>query len=312
MASTEEEVARNLKKRKRDTLARDETFEASIKVCAWNIQRRACFAHPKSKPNSAALKRAITQLCADYDIVMITEPNKSFYTAVNSDGSTHSSAKNTLPGGGVWLCNNTPDNQSDPHACRPVLFVGDKFGCTPKNLKFKSGAKSAFRYPCSAIVQLPDVAPILVISFHATSGGGGKNTQNLLDSVDDKTKNKLGAFLVGGDLNCRSAQYGGTFAPTGPTHQSGHVLDGFAGDGLEALDHTSSIQLQGAVTIAPGFQLILEAPGMKSDQYGCFTQADAAFKYKLSDHAPVCATFKVVTTYEEDLKPKDPKRAKTQ
>lgn len=264
---------------------------AQVCVATWNTQRSQSFLAPAKNKEAAVRAAELTQLANDHDVLMVTEPGKGFRDAVRSDSSASSSAMSALPSGGSWFCSSMSDNQSDGSACRPLLFVSDKISAKPElfDIPHKSGASKAYRYPAAVCIPVGRDKSVALVSFHATSGpGGSSDTQNLMDTLapgESPASRRLSGFIVGGDLNCKDAKFGGTLKTKGATHQRGGNLDGFAVDG----DGDLMIVQDGDITLVPGYELRGKSshPGVEP---GCYRIGGTV---RLSDHAPLVAKFNI-------------------
>ncbi|GLQ96157.1 hypothetical protein [Dyella mobilis] len=288
------QVAQNLRKRKRVSYAEDDVdedgkklrkIERTISVCAWNMQRSPIETDRRYRKQDDARRNRKAQLhylCSQYDIVCISEPSKGLRESVN-DPHAHAS----LPSGGTWMASSFIDNQSDSAACRSLLFVKARLKPQTVDINFTSGSDDASRYPAAAIINVSGIK-LLVVSFHATSYGGASNTNNLIELLHEKTGDMKSwehvGVMVGGDLNCEEAKYGGTRTPDEVTHQRGGVLDGFYAEGIDAM----ASALVDGVRIVPGFKLrTTRSAKISGKEPGCFR---IGTPLRLSDHAPVCAT----------------------
>lgn len=249
-----------------------EEIMATLKVFAWNMQRGECIVQgATSQDEFTQRKAALIWLCQNHDLGFITEPCKTFRGAIKSPMMAA-----TYPSG-QWIASSKDDNQSDSHACRPMLYL--KTGLSPASeflLKTTSGADEAHRYPAAAIFEF-ERAKILIVSLHATSGGGGaKNLQDVLSEVEDKNAPKWHGWIIGGDFNAGDAQYGGVSQTmsTVPTQKKGNILDGYT---VGQNDDAPCVIAISSVTVPAGFVLV-------SDK-GCHYNG-----VRVSDHAPVAAT----------------------
>jgi hypothetical protein len=244
---------------------------ATLKIFAWNMQRGECIAQGSTPQNEFTQRKAgLTWLCQNYDLGFITEPCKSFRGAIKA-----SIMSGTYPAG-QWIMCGKEDNQSESHACRPMLYLKTGLPNAKEcSLNTKSGADEAHRYPAAAIVEYD--AKILIVSLHATSGGAGANNlQDVLSEIEDKDKPAWHGWIIGGDFNAGDARYGGvsqTMA-TSATQKKGNILDGFTVGQNDDAPYEIAI---GPVAPPSAFVLV---PGT-----GCLYNG-----VRVYDHAPVAAT----------------------
>ncbi|MCD9007078.1 endonuclease/exonuclease/phosphatase family protein [Luteimonas sp. XNQY3] len=251
----------------------------NFKAFTWNMQRAECVLQQSKDVTLISeftqRKAALAYLCANYDIGFITEPCLSLRNAIKDPN-----ASDTYPSG-IWIADERTDGQSHSHACRQMIWFKTDPGIT-KNvpLKTKSGG-TASRYPAACLCTMLR-SKVLVVSFHATSGGGGgNNLQDLLDEFEEGAeKRTFDACIVGGDFNAGDAKFGGvarTMAPSA-TQKKGYVLDGFFADVAMHADIT--VAIEGIGSVGGGFSFIKDT--------GC--------KYngvRVSDHCPVAAMVKI-------------------
>lgn len=247
-----------------------------LSVFTWNMQRRRSFL-PSSLNNnkivSDKVKEALISLCAAHDLGFITEPGQDIRGFIGSNNSP-------LPG--VWIASGIEDNQSDSSACRPLIYSKNDI-LTSYDINFKSGGESAVRYPAAAKLS-KDGHNILVVSMHATSGGGANNVQDFLDKIEEMSesyKAEFDAWLIGGDLNANEARWSPLRMPNVPTHQRGYTLDGFFSDRATRDGCMSIIDIS---RIETDKQFKLEIVGSKNKVAGCYFR-----NVKVSDHIPVTA-----------------------
>lgn len=253
---------------------------SKFKLFTWNMQRAECVLQQGNDPQLQSAftqrKAALADLCSDYDIGFITEPCLSLRNAIKD-----SNASGTYPSG-TWIADGRGDNQSNSHACRPMIWL--KAGIEVQktvSLKTKSGSSDAYRYPAACVCKIKDTK-VLVVSFHATSGGGGgNNLQDLLEEFEDGADNgSWSACIVGGDFNAGDAKYGGvaqTMAPSA-TQKKGYILDGFFAD--MASEAEIEVKLEGVDHIGGTFSFI-SGEGCKYNNV------------RVSDHSPVAAVARV-------------------
>lgn len=253
----------------------------TFKAFTWNMQRGRSISAPSTGENTTdkasriARLSALKTLCGTFDVGFITEPGLDLRDCVSSGKNPFTDVP------GQWVMNKERDNQSDSNACRPMIYVRDqnsKLTANPFPLNTKSGADEASRNPAFATWTVNNY-PILLVSFHATSGYNGKNNvQDFYDELDDEKSAKWQVVLVGGDLNSVDAKYGGSNMPKGvATHQSGSTLDGFYAD--RSVQFDLQIESTKAQVVETDFSLI--TTDMKGAP-GCYFDSQ-----RVSDHRPV-------------------------
>ena len=236
-------------------------------AATWNIQRGRTVtpASTAGAAQAAARHAGLQNLLLRADVLLLQEPGMDLRAA---------------PLGGL-VCHrdSREDNQSETSACRPQIYVTTGT-LTEVRLRHQAGGDDAFRFPAAAVWEVAG-NKVLLISLHATSGGGGSvSAQDLLDAVEDwwntrSNGEKCPTVLVGADFNAPSGQFSTLLLPRDPTHQSGHRLDGFF---VDRSDNGSQSITAGTPDLVPGFTL---NHGDQPDR-GCFFSGQ-----RVSDHAPV-------------------------
>jgi hypothetical protein len=263
----------------------------------WNMQRKRSF-HPPSGHESPtqqearrAVRRALKHLCQTYDVGFITEPGMDLRDIVEQGGAG-------LPEG-TWIASSLQDNQSNSAACRPLIYV--KNGeVQPYTVKFKSGQVTAERYPAGAVWS-HDGHNVLLVAFHATSGGNGAgNTQGMLDWIDDHVQqvpaNRRGqwtTWVIGADFNASEPKYSTAQMPNCATHQSGGTLDGFFAERDDMAMQADRIEIS-PVESDGDFTLVI-GDSSTTPLAGCYFGTQ-----RVSDHLPVVASFTVDSEEEDD------------
>ncbi len=222
-------------------------------------------------------------MCDWADIGFITEAGQDLVAAVTVPNTTSA----LLPGGyGWWNCSSLKDGQAGVMDCKNLIFSKRKL--IRADVYYESGAES-YRYPAAGHFTDAGGPRILLVSLHATSGGGGvKNSDELFDHLDSSPRRRHGAdvVLVGGDMNCRRRHF---IQPAAATHQSNSVLDGFAYEVYDnPRDEEFSVQFGAPSVPTLGGELKLKTTAMPGPLApGCYNQLGGAAWIRVSDHTPV-------------------------
>lgn len=261
-----------------------------IKVFAWNMQRGSSISPPQqADANLKARARGalLAQLCNEHHVGFITEPGNDLIGAVSSVNATSL----LLPNGvGFWNCSNMADGQKGSHDCKNLIYSTGMLD--PVEVAYQAGSDDCYRWPAAGLLRLVNEPPLLLVTFHATSGGGGwENARGIFDFFDDKPKqrHKARAVLVGGDMNSNHSYFS---MCSKPTHQSGHVLDGFAGEAFDSYQGAPQAHRDAYLTFEHVTMLALKAGAGAFPGPG--DQADPGYYFwfeqnwvRVSDHAPV-------------------------
>ncbi|QBR01541.1 endonuclease/exonuclease/phosphatase family protein [Paraburkholderia pallida] len=259
-----------------------------LKVFTWNMQRGGSIGTPRSatqKERYDARKKILLALCKWGDVGFITEAGKDLVAAVTTPN--HTSAQ--LPMGyGWWNCSQKADGQKGKNDCKNLLF--SKRILRNKEVNFRSGADDCYRFPAAGYFDDPgDGARVLLITLHATSGGGGGvNSNELLDHLDEtpRMRHRADVVLVGGDMNCNHRHFA---MPTDNTHQSGSKLDGFVYEVYDDNDANFVVRIeQPEVATFAGNARLVET----GDPLGYFLKKGTTW-VRVSDHAPVLAEVEI-------------------
>lgn len=262
-----------------------------IKAFAWNMQRGSSIIPPKSPADSKLKAEArghlLAALCAAHDIGFVTEPGNDLINAVSAPNAT----SNLLPNGyGFWNCSNEADGQMGTHDCKNLIY--SVFQLTPVEVGYSSGSDDCYRWPAAGTFHQVNEAKVLLITLHATSGGGGwENAKGVFDYLDGKLKDrhKCRVVLVGGDMNSNHSFFR---MPTVSTHQSGHVLDGFASDQYDYYEGCSDPDADVDASFLIATAIALPSTSGKLVTASGSTPLGYYYKYqgdwvRVSDHAPV-------------------------
>lgn len=277
-----------------------------LKVFAWNMQRGNSIsppAYPADKRLRARARAALlARLCDEHDVGFITEPGNDLIGAVSSVNTTSAQLPN---GVGFWNCSELADGQKGSHDCKNLIYSAAKLKRV--EVEYEAGKDDCYRWPAAGVLILVNEPPLLLVTLHATSGGGGwENARGIFDFLDEnlKQRHKARAVLVGGDMNSNHSYF--RMCET-PTHQSGTVLDGFAGEDFDSYEGAPEAHRDVSLKFESRTSLALRAdagafpkPGDKADPgyYFWFEQQWV----RVSDHAPVrnVVSFKYEASDSED------------
>lgn len=256
----------------------------TIKVFTWNMQRGSSIAPgPSANRDRARERKALLEaLCATHDVGFITEPGKDLITAV----STVNTTSGLLPQGpGFWNCSILTDGQQGTNDCKNLIY--SKRILAPVDFDFRSGSDDAYRYPAAGVWAADLTLRVLLVTLHATSGGGGHDNSNeLLDYLDrSENKRKHGncqIVIAGGDMNCNHRHF---FMPQTPSHQSGSTLDGFI---YECYDEDAVVTVTTPVVYTGNGSYRLQTNVDKG-----YYAVNGTVVTRISDHAPVTADIAV-------------------
>lgn len=258
-------------------------------ACTWNMQRgRTVSAReqnelPETRLTRAARLQALRYLCDTYDVVFLQEVGQDLE---GNEAAAHA--------GGMWHWDRREDNQSQGHACRSAVFVG-RGRLVGQTLPHQSGKSTAFRYPASAVWRAgfsrESGDNVLLVSFHATSGGGGlDDTRGLQQALDDTVSQACPTALVGADFNSRSRLLS---MPSAPTHQRGDFLDGFFATNVDAPDpedptiHLSQADREGGFGLMTDLRMrpVDEALAAAMERTGAVGRIPASIRARIAAEA---------------------------
>jgi len=250
----------------------------NISVFTWNMQRGSSISPGvhADKPKAAERRKLLDTLCSTYDIGFITEPGNDLINAVSTSNATTL----LLPNGpGFWNCSLLSDGQQGTHDCKNLVF--SKRILSPVDFDFQSGSDDAYRYPAAGVWLVNADLRVLLVTLHATSGGGGHDNSNALFDYLDTTANKTKhgncqVAIAGGDMNCNHRHF---IMPQTPSHQSGSTLDGFM---YECYDEDAAVDISAPVVYFGGGSYELETTIDKG-----YYAVNGTTRVRLSDHAPV-------------------------
>lgn len=269
-----------------------------LRMFTWNMQRGSSIASKfmkagVDKEKAETRLRLLNELCATHDVGFITEAGIDLSNAIAAPNTTSVLAPQ---GFGFWSAATREGTQDKAKGCRNLLFCKGK--STPQDVNFTSGKATSSRYPASGICD-----NVLLISLHATSGGGGRaNVEELLEKFDDpehappkvKIKTPFKFLIIGGDLNSSSSQYK---QPNEATQSSGDPLDGFY---LSVMDDQSDLNILEEPIVYKTHQREGWGDGDEEGRgwYVFHSQKKAdIILYRVSDHAPVS----ILVEYNEVL-----------